>query len=40
MQACNRVSENTVRKEAQHFGRLQEQEEEMWRAQSRDLDHL
>jgi hypothetical protein len=35
-----KVSENTVRKEAQHFGRLQEQEEEMWRAQSQDFDHL
>jgi hypothetical protein len=35
-----KVSENTVRKEAQHFGQLQEEEEEAWQAQSQDFDHL
>jgi len=35
-----KVSENTVLKEAQHFGRLQEQEESHLQAQSQDLDHL
>jgi hypothetical protein len=35
-----KVSENTVLKEAQHFGQLQEQEESRLQAQSQDLDHL
>jgi len=35
-----RVSENTVLKEAQHFGQLQQQEESLLQTQSQDLDNL
>jgi hypothetical protein len=35
-----KVSENTVLKEAQHFGQLQEQEESRLQGQSQDLDNL